>query len=103
MEFRGKVISLDDVKITKKSGEDFEKKVITLEEVEGKYPNSISLDLIWDVLQYINDVKVWDVVNVKINSRSVEYNGKRFNNLRAWSLQKEKGVVESNDDASLPF
>ena len=80
-----------------------EKLSIVIEEVEWKYPNSLIIDVLGDNVPEVNTYKVWEQVSVEYNAKANEYNGKRYNGLRLWKI--EKAGIDSVEDSSsdLPF
>jgi hypothetical protein len=80
-----------------------EKVSIVIEEVEWKYPNSLIIDVLGDNVKEVNTYKVWEQVSVEYNAKANEYNGKRYNGLRLWKI--EKSGIDSVEDSSsdLPF
>jgi hypothetical protein len=54
----------------------------------------------------VKDFNVWDKVNAYLNSRAKEYNGRRFNSISAWRLEKMDGTATSASQSQsddLPF
>ena len=82
-----------------------EKLSIVIEELEWKYPNSLIIDVLGDKVPEVNTYKVWEQVSVEYNAKANEYNGKRYNGLRLWKIEKAgiDGVEDSSWDDSLPF
>lgn len=83
---------------------------VVIEEVDTQYPNSLSFDLLGEKIDLIKSYGIGSVVEVSLNSRCNEYNGKYYNSLRAWKIvDKGNGwtwvsstpKASSNDD--LPF
>ena len=89
MEFTGKVIHVSGVDngISKKSGNQWQKQTIVIEELNQKYPMSIAVSLLNE--QLINTVSVGEIVTVFISFLATQYNGKYFNNISAWKINKE--------------
>ena len=79
-----------------------EKLSIVIEEVEWKYPNSLIIDVLGEKVWELK-AKVWEQVTAEYNAQANEYNGKRYNGLRLWKIQKAgiDGVEDSSWD--LPF
>ena len=72
--------------------------VITVE--DGKFPQDILLEFVQDKVSLLEDVKVGDDVQVTFDIRGREYNGRYFNNLQAWRLQKSGGAAGSSDNGT---
>ena len=79
-----------------------EKVTIIIEELEGKYPNSLAIDVLGEKVWELK-AKVWEQVTAEYNAQANEHNGKRYNGLRLWKIEKAgiDGVEEDNSD--LPF
>ena len=80
-----------------------EKVSIVIEEVEWKYPNSIIIDVLGDNVPEVNTYKVWEQVSVEYNAKANEYNGKRYNGLRLWKIEKAGIDVVEDSSSDLPF
>ncbi len=79
-------------------GDDGPTGVITVE--DGKFPQDILLEFVQDKVSLLEDVKVGDDVQVTFDIRGREYNGRYFNNLQAWRLQKSGGAAGSSDNGT---
>lgn len=79
-----------------------QKQSIVLEEVTDKeYKGGIVFDLIKDKVLLSKDLSVWDEIEVSLNVRVTEYNGKHYNNVTAWKIEKK---WSTDDDLEwLPF
>lgn len=76
-----------------------EKRMFVVEEDSDKeYKGSISFDLYKDKTALIDNIKLWDKARVRFNVKSREYNGKYYNSITAWRINK---IEEERDD--LPF
>lgn len=77
----------------------YPKRVITIEEIEWDYQNSINLDAFWNHHDIIagNNCKIWDVITAHFNSRCNEYKGRYYNTLSIYKLEKETSEV-TNDE-----
>jgi hypothetical protein len=75
------------------------------EESDREFKWSIAVDIFGDRVDMMKDFKVWDKVNAALNSRAREYNGRRFNSISAWRLEKANwsSSSNSNNDNDLPF
>lgn len=72
--------------------------VVTVE--DGKFPQDILLEFVQDKISLLEDVNVGDDVQVTFDIRGREYNGRYFNNLQAWRLQKSGGAAGSSDSGT---
>lgn len=82
-----------------------QKQSIVLEEVTDKdYKGGIVFDLIKDKVQLSNQLNVWDTIEVSLNFKATEYNGRNYNNVTAWKIEK-KGDWHAfpEDEWILPF
>lgn len=91
-------------KITFKSDKEYvgqnqkEKQQISVIE-DAQYPNSLTIDFLGDKVTQLAQVSVGDIVSVSINTRTNEYNGKRYNSINGWKVdlvkQAEEEFIES--------
>lgn len=80
------------------------KKTFVIEEdTDKEYKGSMAIDLIKDRVDMINEFKIWDFVKVQLNFRANEYNGKYYNWITAWKIDKADGSSSSSDWEDLPF
>ena len=79
------------------------KQSIVVEEItERDYPASIVVDFWRDNTETISSFDVGDEVKVHLNSRAREYNGRWYNSISGWKVEK----VSSEDNSPsewLPF
>lgn len=66
----------------------FSKRELIVTVPDGNYPQDISLEFLKEKADLLNDLNVGDEVTVSFNLRGREYNGKYYNNLTGWKLQK---------------
>lgn len=69
----------------------FTKRELIVTVPDGNYPQDISLEFLKDKADLLNELSVGDEVTVSFNLRGREYNGKYYNNLTGWKLQKNNG------------
>lgn len=96
--FKGKVKSeTPEQSGTSAAGKEWVKKDFVLEETEGEYPNSLA------VTNFNNKVSinVGDSGEFYINSRVNEYNGKVYNSLNLWRVEKTAIQPEPNPSPSI--
>lgn len=103
MEFTGQITHILEKEIVGQN--DTPKQTIILEEVGSEYPNSIAIDFRKDKIELLTGKETGDVVNAKLNIKSREYNGRRYNSVNCWSLKLESKEEPKDDevDSDLPF
>lgn len=84
-ELSGKVKVIQDPH-TFASG--FTKQELVVSVPDGNYTQDISIEFLKDKTDLLNGLKVGDEVTVFFNIRGREYNGRYFNNLTAWKLDR---------------
>lgn len=76
-----------------------------------QYPQDIAIDFVKDKCSVLEQYKVGDSVDVSINLRGNEYNGKYYVNLQGWRIENlasqdtaphSTEVIDNSGD-SLPF
>ena len=112
MEVIGKVILVGNTEEVGQNG--FTKRMIVVETAE-QYPQKLAIDFVKDKTSVLDSYKVGDNVNVSINLRGSEYNGRYFVNLQGWKISKTEqsvnnievkepvSVLPDSDDTGLPF
>lgn len=63
----------------------------------GKYPQDVAIDFLNKNIDNLNPIKVGDDVEVKVNLRSKEYQGKWYSNIIGYSIALRQAEVESSD------
>ena len=66
------------------------------------YPQEISMDFLKDKTKLLDLYKVGDKVEVGINLRGNEYNGKRYVSVNAWKISKVETPSATKQD-DLPY
>ena len=106
----GKVILIGNTEEVGQNG--FTKRMLVVE-TDEQYSQKIAIDFVKDKTSILDKYKIGDAVNVSINLRGSEYNGRYFVNLQGWRIEaagldaKEIATVgtfvaeEEQDD--LPF
>lgn len=89
MELKGKVKVINDL-----STESLQKKQIVITLENSKYQNEVAIDFLKDKVSLLNNINSNDIVTIKINIQSREYQGKWYTNINGWKI--------SNDLATLP-
>jgi hypothetical protein len=80
---------------TRQVSDTFSTRTFTICQQDDKYPQFISFELHKDRTDLIDSFKVGDDINVSFNLRGREWNGKFFNTIQAWRIQK---VTEEESD-----
>lgn len=68
----------------------FTKRLLVIETSE-QYPQKIPIDFVKDKTSVLDNYKVGDEVNVSINLRGSEYQGKFYVNCQGWKIEKVNG------------
>ena len=106
LKVTGQIIQINP---TETISDKFKKRTFTLA-LDAKYPQTIQFTLTQNRCDFGNQVRPGDGVEVYFNLEGREYNGKCFNTLNVWKLEKmaaastapvEKPMV--NDDDDMPF
>ena len=93
---------------TSKAGKAWAKRQIVVT-TDEKYPQDIAIDFMGDKILQINNFQVGNPVNVSINLRGNEYNGKYYNSINGWKIANHIGSVgneqqnPARETADLPF
>ena len=86
MQFTWKILNIGEIQTVGKNN--LEKRTVVLEEhTEKEYKGGIAFDLIKDKTSLIDKFKIWDVVDVSLNFKASEYNGRYFTNISAWKIE----------------
>lgn len=67
-----------------------------VEETDVQYPNSLCIDLFGEKTNLIKQYTTGDVVKVQLTCRAKEYNGKYFNSIGAWKIEKIQQSTSTN-------
>ena len=73
---------------TREVSETFSTRSFTICQQDDKYPQFITFELIKDRTDLIDSFKIGEDINVSFNLRGREWNGKFFNTIQAWRIQK---------------
>ena len=106
MNYKWKIVFIGEIQTVWQNS--LQKRTVVLEEVTDKdYKWGIAFDLIKDKVNLIDNFNLWDTVDVSLNFKASEYNGRYFTNINAWKIT---AVTEWNgnhafpeDDWDLPF
>lgn len=69
---------------------------------KDQYPQNIKFELLKEKVELLRFVNPGDEIKVSFDIRGREYNGKYFNNLVAWKIEKMEAGQNPGDSAS-PF
>jgi hypothetical protein len=116
--FSGAIVHIGETKtgVTKK-GDTWKSQEFVVMDESGKYPENAVFSVTGAGVDNLKNFRVGMPVSVKYNLSAREYNGRWYNDLRAWGVFKEatekvknplKGEVanqfnESQDNLDLPF
>ncbi len=101
MQFNWKITKVWEKQTSAKG---FEKITVVLEEnTDKEFKSSIAVDFGWKNLNQVSWLKVWDVIIAHLNFRASEYNGKDYNNVSCWKVEKNNSMFTESTDDSLPF
>ena len=72
---------------TSNSGSEWSKQTLVVETTNGEYSDDIAVDFFGDKLDLITDLKQGQEVEVSLNLKSREYNGKWYTNVNGWKIE----------------
>ncbi len=74
------------------------------EETDREYKTSMAIDLFNDKIDMIKEYNQGDKIKVWLNFRAREYNGRWFNSIGAWKIEKlGSGGIPATSNDDLPF
>lgn len=85
-EVIGKIIHIGETETVGSAGT-FKKRLVVVETSE-QYAQKIPVDFVQDKTSMLDKFKIGDSVNVSINIRGNEYNGKYYCSLNGWRISK---------------
>ena len=95
-ELEGQMKVINDIQ-TFNSG--FTKREFVVEVEDGRFPQMICFECVKEKTSLTDGISVGDHVKVTFDIRGREYNGRYFNNLNAWKLEKSSaGAGDAPDD-----
>jgi hypothetical protein len=86
MELNGKIIVIGNTETVGSAGT-FKKRQLVIETSE-QYPQKVSIDFVQDKTSLLDNYAIGNDVNVDINIRGNEYNGKYYVSLNGWKIAK---------------
>ncbi len=72
------------------------------EETDREFKSSMAIDVFGDKVDMMKDYKQWDKVKVGLNFRAREYNGRRFNSISAWKIDRLNWASATSPKPSAP-
>lgn len=98
MEFSGKVIAVLPLTkgVSKANGKEWKKQEYVIES-QDQYPRRMCFNLWSDKIDQFN-IQLGEKLNVFFDIDSREYNGRWYNDIRAWKVER----ISDNDAASVP-
>ena len=98
MKYEGVITHITDIE--KIWENQIEKRTVVLEEnSDREYKGWLVFDLWGEKVALIDPYKVGDVVTVSLNTKTREYNGRRYNSISAWRIE---GNASGNANANTP-
>lgn len=102
MELQGTIKYISEPqKGTTKAGKDWQKVTFVLQYADGDYPKSIALDTFRG--EIIDTLKLGEKVRVSFDSEAREYNGRLYNEVRAWRVAAIDAPTAPVNNSDLPF
>lgn len=87
MDIQGKIIFIGAEESVGQQG--LRKRSFVVEEPSDKeWKSSLAIDLFKDKTALLDELQIGDMVKVGINYKANQYNGKRYNSISAWKLDK---------------
>jgi hypothetical protein len=96
MNIKGNIHLIGETETVGNNG--FTKRLVVIETKE-QYKQTIPVDFVKDKTSILDNYEVGDTVDVSVNVRGNEYNGKYYVNLQGWKIEKIAG--ENKED--IPF
>ena len=115
MKIIGKLVQKLEVETgVSKSGKNWEKQSILIEQSGTEYNKPVAVSFFGDKIKQIRDIEVGSEVSVSINLSSREFKGKYYHNIDGWFIAKlgeqtvGKNLLDNNDtmlngDTDMPF
>lgn len=85
MEIQGKIIVLNDTEII--GAKDFKKRLVVVQ-TDEKYPQTIPVEFTQENTEKLNNFQIGDFVEIGINLRGSEWQGRYFANINGWKISK---------------
>lgn len=84
-KIKGGIKLINDVKVI---SDKFSVREFVLTTEDSKYPQDIMFQTVNDRMSMLNTIKRGDAVEVSFNVRGREFNGKYYNTLDAWKVER---------------
>jgi hypothetical protein len=95
MEIQGSIKLIQETESgTSKSGKEWAKRTIVVT-TNDKYPQDLPIDFMGDKISQIDNFQVGNPVNVSVNIRGSEYNGKYYTSISGWKIANYIGDVNN--------
>lgn len=90
MKFTGKITKILPIQrgTGKTSGKEWQKVEFVIEENAEQYPDSLCIAAFNDKVEELVGINVGDLVDVEYNGRCNEYNGRVYNSLNLYKIEK---------------
>ena len=90
-----------------KAGKEYKKREFLIE-TEGQYPKNICFNLFGNNVDFLDNLKIGDLVKVMFDVESREYNGKWYHNLNAFNVsnigdQQQPDNELASETENVPF
>lgn len=95
MNIKGSIHLIGETETVGNNG--FTKRLVVIETQE-QYKQTIPVDFVKDKTNILDNYEVGDTVDVSVNVRGNEYNGKYYVNLQGWKIEKIGGENKENLD-----
>ena len=103
MKITGKLVQkLQPESGISKSGKNWEKMSILIEQSGTEYNKAVAVSFFGDKIKSLRDIEVGSEVSVSVNLSSREFKGKYYHNIDGWFIAKMgEETVANNED--MPF
>lgn len=99
MEYEGKIISMLDKQLVWANS--LPKRSIVLEEITDKErKGGLVVDFLKEKVDLLDEFSLGDQVKVSINTKASEYNGRRYNNITGWRIEKVGGAQSAPEQSA---
>lgn len=84
-----------------------EKIELTIQELEGKYPNQLSITFLGEKALQANSYQLEDVIEVEFNTQTRDFNDKVYNSINGWKIKLinkwSNQAIVRDDDIDIPY
>lgn len=86
MQIKGQVKFIGEVEqVTEK----FRKRICVITVQNGQYQDDIATEFVQDNVSKLDDIAVNETVEISINLKSREHNGKWYSSIQGWKIESE--------------